>query len=98
MFPFRDNTSLFNFSLITIVAAYSFSSRAISRFSSYCKSKFVEDCSSSISGARCELDELSDVTKLLLELAVSTASQIFLFKLCDTVLGMRGVGGGRLRY
>ena len=50
------------------------SSCAISRFSLDCISKFFEDCSSSISSARCELDELPDVSKILLELAVSATS------------------------
>ena len=46
------------------------------------------------------LDELCDVSKISLEPAVSTTSPIFSSKLCGTVaavLGMRGVGGGRLR-
>ena len=100
MFSFRDNTSLSSSSLILIVAAKSFSSRAISRFSSDFKSKFVEDWSSSISGARCELDELSDISKISLEPAVSTTSLIFSFGLCGrvvAVLRMRGVGCGRLQ-
>lgn len=75
MFPFRDNTLLSNFLLISIVEAKSFySSCAISRFSLDCISKFVEDCSSSIFSARCELDELPDVSKILLKLAVSATS------------------------
>ena len=78
------------------MAAKSFSSCEISRFSSDCKSKFVEGCSSSISSARCELNELSDVSKILLELAVTTTSLIFSLKLRDTV-AMRGTGGDRLR-
>ena len=97
MFPFRDNTSLSNFSLISVVQLKVSRVVQFPDFPRTANQKFVEDCSSSISGARCELDELSDVSKISLELAVSTTSLIFLYKLCDTVLGMRGVGGGRLR-
>ena len=100
MFSFKDNTSLSYSSLILIVAAKSSSSRAISILSSDFKSKFLEDCSSSISGVRCEFDELCDISKISLEPAVSTTSLIFSFKLSGTVmavLGMRNVGAGRLR-